>query len=87
MDKTYNFEAIIKKNPDMDAAYIEVPIDIKKEYGVGRLKVDATFDSEPYQGSIVKMGLPCYIIGITKEIRNKIKKQPGDKISVTIKRR
>ena len=30
------------------------------------------------------MGMPCYIIGITKEIRNKIGKNPGDEIKVTI---
>ena len=32
------------------------------------------------------MGMPCYIIGITKEIRNKIGKNPGDEIKVTIER-
>ncbi len=37
----------------------------------------ATFDGEPYEGSIVKMGHPCHILGIRKEIRRKIGKQPG----------
>lgn len=32
------------------------------------------------------MGMPCYIIGITKEIRNKIGKNPGDEIKVTIEK-
>ena len=32
------------------------------------------------------MGLPCYIIGITKEIRNKIEKTYGDIIEVEIKK-
>lgn len=32
------------------------------------------------------MGLPCYIIGITKEIRKKIEKEPGDIIEVTIEK-
>jgi hypothetical protein len=71
----------------MDAAYIEVPLDIKTEFGKGRVKVHVTFDNEPYDGSVVKMGTPCYIIGIRKDIRAKIKKQPGDTIKVTLKER
>ncbi|MDU2158284.1 YdeI/OmpD-associated family protein, partial [Clostridium sp.] len=39
-----------------------------------------------YRGSIVKMGLPCYMIGITKEIRNKIGKTYGDVINVELQK-
>jgi hypothetical protein len=39
---------------------------------------------EVYEGSLVKMKTPCHIIGIKKDIRAKIGKQPGDKIKVTI---
>jgi len=93
MPKTYTFEAIIQKTPDQDAAYVAVPIDIKKEFGKGRLAVHATFDGMLYDGSIVNMGVKnpdgsiCYIIGIRKDIRVKIGKQPGDKIKVTIQER
>jgi len=93
MTKPYTFEAIIQKDPTQDAAYVAVPIDIKKEFGKGRLAVHATFDSEKYDGSIVNMGVKnkdgsiCYIIGIRKDIRAKINKQPGDKIKVTIRER
>lgn len=83
----HEFEATIKRNGDMDAAYIEVPFDIKELYGKGRLLVHATFDGEPYDGQIVKMGTPYYIIGVTKAIRKKINKSFGDTISVTIKER
>lgn len=82
-NKVYEFDAVIKKVPDIDGAYIEVPIDIKEEFGKGRMKVHATFDGMEYDGSIVKMGTPCYIIGILKEIRKKINKQPGDTVHVT----
>jgi hypothetical protein len=91
--KTYKFEAEIKKVPDIDGAYIEFPYDIKKEFGKGRVKVHTEFDNEPYEGSIVNMGVKypdgsiCYIIGINKNIRQKIKKEPGDKIKVKIKER
>ncbi len=85
--KIYEFEAEIKKVPDIDGAYVEFPYDVKGEFGKGRVKVFATFDSEPYEGSLVKMKTPCHIIGIRKEIRAKIGKQPGDKVVVTVKER
>ena len=90
MSKVYEFEAIIKKVEDQDGAYVAVPFDIKEEFGKGRVKVHATFDGEPYDGSIVNMGVKnadgsvCYIIGIRKDIRAKINKQPGDKVTVTL---
>ncbi|MEG0657250.1 DUF1905 domain-containing protein, partial [Anaerorhabdus sp.] len=80
-------EAIIKKVPDIDGAYIEFPYDVKEEFGKGRVKVYATFDGEPYEGSLVRMKTPCHIIGIRKEIRAKINKQAGDTIKVVIKER
>ena len=91
--QTFCFEAEIKSVPDMDGAYVAVPLDIKAISGKGRLKVHATFDGEPYDGSIVNMGVKnadgsiCYIIGIRKDIRAKIGKQAGDMIKVTIKER
>jgi hypothetical protein len=84
-DKPYEFEAVIQKAPDMDAAYIEIPFDVKAEFGKGRVAVHVTFDGEPYDGSVVKMGTPCHIIGIRKDIRAKIGKQSGETIRVTLK--
>ncbi len=86
-DRIFEFEAIIKKVPDIDGAYIEFPFDVKAEFGKGRVKVHATFDGEPYDGSLVRMKTPCHIIGIQKAIRAKIGKQSGDVIKVTIKER
>lgn len=88
--KTYKFEAVIRKVPDIDGAYVEFPYDVKTEFGKGRVKVHATFDGEPYDGSIVNMGVKntdgsvCYIIGMRKDIRAKIGKRPGDSVKVTI---
>ena len=54
------------------------------------MKVSATFDDYPYEGSIVNMGLKnedksiCYIIGVRKDIRSKIGKQPGETVAVTL---
>lgn len=86
-NKIYQFEAEIKKVPDLDGAYIEIPFDVKAMFGKGRVAVIATFDNVEYRGSIVRMGTPCHIIGIRKDIRAKIGKQAGDIIKVTIKER
>jgi hypothetical protein len=92
-DKTYEFDAIIQKVEDQDGAYISVPFDIRAEFGKGRLPVHATFDDVPYDGSIVNMGVKnpdgsvCYIIGIRKDIRAKIRKQAGDSVRIIIKER
>lgn len=83
----HEFQAVLIRKDHMDAAYIEVPIDIKKVYGKGRLLVHATFDGEPYDGQVVKMGTPGYIIGVRKDIRKKIGKTFGDEITVTLTER
>ena len=86
-EKTYTFDAVIQRVPDIDGAYVEFPYDVCAEFGKGRVKVHATFDGEPYDGSLVRMKTPCHIIGILKAIRAKIGKQPGDTVKVTIKER
>jgi hypothetical protein len=60
---------------------------VKNEFGKGRIPVLATFDGEPYEGKLVKMKTPCHIIGIRKDLRQKIGKQPGDIIKVTLTER
>lgn len=91
--KMYEYEATIHKVPGVDGAYVEFPYDVKAEFGKGRVKVHATFDGEPYDGSVVNMGVKNadgsvrYIIGLRKDIRAKIGKQAGDTIKVIIKER
>jgi len=93
MNKIYAFEAVIRKVPEIDGAYIEIPFDIRDAFGKGRVKVHATFDGEAYDGSIVNMGIKhedgsiCYVIGLRKDIRAKIGKQAGDGVKVTITKR
>lgn len=81
---TLTFRARLQLNAPMDAAYIEVPYDIKTLTGRGRWLVSATFDGEPYNGQVVKMGLPCWVIGVPKAIRQKINKSFGDEIEVVL---
>ena len=84
----YRFNAVLTQYEGMDAAFVVVPIDIRKEFGKGRLKVNATFDGVPYSGSIVNMGLKdeegniCYIIGVTKAVRQQLGKTFGDEVEV-----
>ena len=90
--RTYDYTATIQP-ADKGGAYVPFPYDIRTEFGKGRVKVHATFDGEPYDGSVVNMGIKnddgsvCYIIGILKDIRIKIGKQVGDPVSVTIRER
>lgn len=88
--RMYEFEAVIEPVPDKNGAYVKFPYDIRKEFGKGRVKVQATFDGVPYNGSIVNMGIKnpdgsiCYIIGVRKDIQEKMHKYAGDTIAVTI---
>ena len=90
-EKIYLFDAVIEPVPDKGGAYVRFPYDIRKEFGKGRVKAEITFDGEPYSGSIVNMGVKnedgsvCYIIGVRKDIRAKIGKQPGDTVKITVK--
>lgn len=87
--KIYEYSAAIQ-SADKGGAYVAFPYDIRAEFGKGRVKVHATFDDVPYDGSIVNMGVKnsdgsvCYIIGILKEIRAQIGKQHGDTVAVTV---
>lgn len=91
--RIYEYESPVYSAGDSGGAYVVFPYDIRKEFGRGRVKVHATFDGEPYDGSIVNMGVRngdgsiCYILGLRKDIRARIGKQPGDKVRVTVTER
>jgi len=84
----YRFRAVLEQSEGLDAAFVRVPYDLRKEFGKGRLKVEASFDGVPYSGSIVNMGVKderggvCYVIGVTKAIRRQIGKSFGDEVEV-----
>ncbi len=86
-EQVYEFDAVIKKVQDIDGAYVEIPFDVKATFGKGRVKVRASFDGFPYDGSLVRMKTPCHILGMRKDIRAAIGKQPGDTVHVTLKER
>lgn len=92
-DRVYEYESLIYEAAHKGGAYVFFPYDVRAEFGKGRVKVHATFDGEPYDGSVVNMGVKnedgsiCYIIGIRKDIRAKIDKQPGDSVHITVQER
>ena len=85
--KIYEFTAVIRKVPDIDGAYVEIPFDVREEFGKGRVKVHATFDGVGYDGSLVRMGTPCHILGLRKDIRARMGKQPGGTVAVRLQER
>lgn len=88
----FDFDAVLRVLPE-GGAYVAFPGDIRQIFGKGRVKVRATFDGVPYEGSIVNMGVKnedgsaCYIIGVRKAIRKQINKGDGDLLHVTVERR
>ena len=85
--KRYVFDAVLKKVPGIDGAYVEFPWDVRAEFGRGRVSVHAVFDGVPYDGSLVRMGTPGHIIGARKDIRSRIGKGPGDTVHVVVQER
>lgn len=88
--KHYDYDAILHEDPCDGGAYVVFPWDVRREFGKGRVKVRASFDGVPYDGSVVNMGLKnadgsvCYVIGVLKAIRRQLGKTDGDTLHVTI---
>ena len=82
--KEYRFKAKIEKG-DGGGAFIFFPYDVEKEFGTkGKIPVKVTFDGVPYEGSLFKYGFPQHLVGLLKDIRKKIGKQPGDYVDVVL---
>lgn len=93
MSKKYEYDTTLHEIPEKGGAYVVFPWNIKEEFGKGRVKVHASFDGIPYDGSIVNMGIKdadgnvCYIIGVLKAIRKELNKVEGDTIHVIVEER
>ena len=88
----YEYDAVLQEEPD-GGAWVAFPWDIRQAFGRGRVKVRASFDGVPYDGSIVNMGVKdgngnmCYVIGLLKSIRKQLNKGNGDSVHVLIRER
>ena len=93
MSRQYEYDAVIHELPEKGGAYVVFPWNIREEFGKGRVKVHATFDGIPYDGSIVNMGVKnvdgsiCYILGMLKSIRTQLGKGDGDTVHMVIQER
>jgi hypothetical protein len=83
MSEKYTFRARIE-DPGGGGAFVRIPFDVEQAFGKKRVPVRATIDGEPYRGALVRMGEPCHILIVLKEIRQKIGKDFGDEVEVTL---
>jgi hypothetical protein len=83
MNEKRTFSAVIQK-ANRGGAYAVVPFDLEKAFKKKRVKVKAIIDGELYRGSLVRMGGPDHILGILKEIRERIGKSFGDEVEISV---
>jgi bifunctional DNA-binding transcriptional regulator/antitoxin component of YhaV-PrlF toxin-antitoxin module len=84
MARKFEFDTLIKKHETLNSGFIEFPYDVQKEFGKGRVKVNAWIEGYLYKGSLVKMGGECHWLGINQEVRKATGKNPGDIVHVII---
>jgi hypothetical protein len=88
MEKRFEFDAEIKGDDPRwpKAACVKIPFDMQEAYGSkGMVRVKATFDGIEYRGSIANMGNGPILV-LVNEVREKIKKQVGDTVRVTVQK-
>jgi hypothetical protein len=84
--KEYKFQATVQPAGG-NGAYILFPFDVQEEFGTNaRIPVKASFDGVPYTGSLIKYGNPLHMLPVLKHIREKLRKGPGETVSIVIVR-
>ena len=83
MSQSHTFRAKIEEAGG-GGAFVRIPFDVEAAFGKKRVRVNARIDGERYRGTLVRMGTPCHILIVLKEIRQKIGKGAGDEVEVTV---
>jgi hypothetical protein len=83
MAQKYSFRAVIE-NAGGGGAFVRIPLDVEKTFGRKRVPVKTTIDGQPYRGLLVRMGGTYHILGVLKEIRERIGKDFGDEVEVIL---
>ncbi len=79
----HEFDAVIKEGRG-GGALVEIPFSVMDTCGTrGQARVTASFDGQPYSGSIAPMG-GRHVLGIMKAIRAGIGKDVGDVVHVAV---
>ena len=77
------FQAVIEAAAG-GGAFVSIRFDVEQTFGKKRVPVRATIDGEPYRGSLVRMGPRGHLLGVLKDIRQRIGKDIGDQVDITI---
>jgi len=85
MEQEHTFQAIIV-DAGGGGAFVRIPFDVEKVFGKKRVPVSASIDGVPYRGTLVRMGEPCHILIILKEIRLAIGKSFGDTVEISLQK-
>lgn len=79
------FSAVIE-DAGGGGAFVRVPFDAEAEYGSRRPEVIATIDGVACRSRLVRMGLPCHLLPVRKDVRTRLGKGPGDEVRVFMER-
>lgn len=83
----YRFEAVLQKVPGPERRVCGIPLRCARRIRQGPREGPRYFRRPAYDGILVRMGTPGHILGVRRDIRAKIGKQPGDVVSVTVQER
>jgi hypothetical protein len=82
--KKYSFEAEIHPARG-GGAFVEFPFGAEQAFGTkGRVPVHVTIDGIAGRSSLMRMGHPCHVLGVPKATRQRLGKEPGDKVRVVL---
>jgi hypothetical protein len=86
MSGDFEFEAVIQAG-DGGGAFVFFPFDMQESFGTkGKVLVQATVDGVPDSGRLLKYGFPQHILGLLKDLRSRIGKNPGDAVKIVLRR-
>ena len=83
MSQKYTFRAVIENAGD-GGAFVRIPFDVEQTFGRKRVPVQAAINGVPYRGTLVRMGEPCHLLIVLKEIRHKIGRGFGDEVEIVL---
>ena len=82
--KKYKFKAAIQEGRG-GGAFVFFPFNVEREFGTdGKIPINATFDTLPYKGSLIKYGYAQHMLGVPKAIREQAGKNVGETMEVVV---